>query len=65
MGRKRTFSAFYNPLETIKDFPWPKMAIYGKTCFMGSRKLFRKAGFGKNRPFLRPMKTFWAQKRVF
>jgi hypothetical protein len=65
LAQKGPFLAFDNPLETIKDFYWPQRAIYDKINFFGSRKLFRKAGFVKNRPFMRPTSAFLAQKRVF
>jgi hypothetical protein len=38
-----------------------KRLIIAKYIYF-SKKLFKTAGFGKNRPFLRPMSTFWAKK---
>jgi hypothetical protein len=35
-----------------------------KYFFFVKNKLSRKAGFGKNRPFLRPMSTFWPKKDI-
>ena len=40
------------------------LSLAKKWLFIAKR-LSREAGFGKNRPFLRPMSTSWAKKRLF
>jgi hypothetical protein len=50
-SQKRPFFGLNNPLETTKEFNWPKKANNGKTYFSRHQKIFRKAGSGKIRPF--------------
>jgi hypothetical protein len=41
------------------------MAICNKICLFYRKKLSKKAGFGKNRPFFGPMGTSRAKQRAF
>jgi hypothetical protein len=65
LGSKKTFISFNNPLETIKEFDWPKKANNGKTYFSRRKKIFKKAGSIKIRPFLRPISAFWPKTDHF
>jgi hypothetical protein len=52
-------------LETIKDFPDLKTWLSIAKCSFVVKKLSRKAAFGMNRPFVRPISAFWANKGHF
>jgi hypothetical protein len=59
LGTKKTFFGFSNPFEIIKDFLCPKNSQLWQNIFFKIKKLFRNAGSGKNRPFMRPIRAYW------
>jgi hypothetical protein len=64
-GSKRTFLGFINVLRPTGTFLGQKWIFIANFVFIVRQKILKKAGFGKNRLFLRPMSTFWTQKGHF
>jgi hypothetical protein len=65
LGLKKDLFGVYKRLKTNRDFPGPKWIFIANFVFIVRQKILKKAGFGKNRLFLRPMSTFWTQKGHF
>jgi hypothetical protein len=64
LTQKGPFMALITFLRSTRAFLSQKMSIYCK-IFSLVKKLFRKVGFGKNMPFLRPMRAFWQKNKHF
>jgi hypothetical protein len=50
-AQKGPFLEFYNPLETINEFPCPQMAIYSKIYFLGQENCSERLVLVKIGPF--------------
>jgi hypothetical protein len=64
-AQKRPFLALITFLRPSRTLFGPKIANKGKKYFYRHKILFRKAGSGKTRPFLRPISTFWPKTGYF